>query len=270
MKKRVFGICIIVSGVFLFSALIYKSLYTRKPLELNFDAAYFWPQKAYQDQKWKYEELASGYKYFLYLPEKYKNDKDNEAAKLPLIVTFHGSGEKGSALTKMGRRFISDEFQSKIYKEGAAVLVLQSRIDYFTDTHSMSLLLQNILIKNKCIDKSKIVGYGFSQGAKYVVELACAEPSLFKGVISGSGFYQIKLRELIKVLPVSFYSAISENDKGIFEQGNKTGKLCAKFCKNSRYVQYKERYHFWVELTDKTGSGSETMEDWLIQVVNSN
>ena len=29
--------------------------------------------------------------------------------------------------------------------------------------------------------------------------------------------------------------------------------MCAKWCKNSRYVEYKERRHFFVELKDKQG-----------------
>ena len=41
---------------------------------------------------------------------------------------------------------------------------------------------------------------------------------------------------------------------------------------NSRYVQYKQRWHFWVELKDKTGKKNkagtdETFMDWLVGVV---
>ncbi len=275
MKRNWFSkhckLLFVVLAVLVFLGLCFfiaSNLYTRKDLPLVFDAAYFWVADSFQDAKWLYEELPTGHKYFLYLPEKFKNDKDNENAKIPLIVTFHGSCEKGTAVTKMGRRFIDPEFQKKIYPEGAAVLVLLSRIDYFTDPHSTSLLIQNVVLKNKCIDKTNIIGYGFSQGAKFVVELACVQPELFRAVISGSGFYQITFKELLSVLPVSFYFALSENDKGIFEQGVKTGRLCGKWCRNSRYVQYKERWHFWVELYDKTGNKDETMEDWLVSVVN--
>ena len=268
MRKNKLIIALPAFIIFIMAAVCILNLYTRKPLPLTFDAAYYWTVSSFDTGKWLYEELPTGHKYALFIPEKYKNDTDNESAKLPLIVTFHGSCEKASAVTKHGRTFITPEFQEKIHPGGCAVLTLMSRIDYFTDPHSMSLLIQNVLLKNKCIDSTNVIGYGFSQGAKYVVELACAEPRLFRGVISGSGFYQITPRELMSVLPVQFYSAISENDKGIFEQGNKTGKLCARFCRNSRYVQYPQRWHFWVELKDKTGRGDETMQDWLIGVVN--
>lgn len=248
------------------------SLYTRKPMDFTFDGAYYWPTNQYQDEKWLSETLPSGHSYYLYLPEKYKTDKDNENAKIPLIVCFHGSDEKGLSISKYGRPFIDNDFQEKIYPEGAAVLVLLSRINYFTDPHSTSLLIQNICLKNKCIDQTNIIGYGFSQGAKFVVELACTEPQLFRAVVSGSGFYQMNLKELLSVLPVQFYFATSENDKGIFEQGSPTGKKCGVLCKNSRYVQYKQRWHFWVELKDKTGKKNkdgtdETFLDWLVGVV---
>ena len=247
-----------------------RSLYARKPLSPSFDAAYCWADKSLSVGQWLYEELPTGHKYYLYLPEKYRDSADDESAKLPLFVTFHGSGEKYRAL-KYGKIFTDSSFQKKIAGgRGAAVLVPLSRIDYFTDAHSMSLLIQNVVLKNKCIDAQNIIGYGFSQGAAFVVELACRNPRLFKVVVSGSGFYRISARELLGVLGVSFYSAISEDDKGIFEQGHTTGKLLGFFCRNSRYVQYKSRRHFFLELKDESGkflpseNRNETLEDWLI------
>ncbi len=259
-------VCITLLAIMIAIAFFVVRLYKRKPLTLVPDAAYLWPVLSQAEGIWKYEKLATGHAYYLYLPETLRQDKDNEDAHIPLIVAFHGSYDTGSAVSKMGRRFTEPEFQKRIHPMGAAVLVPLGRIGYFSDPHSMNLLIQNIILKNKCIDKANIIGYGFSQGAKYVVELACYEPRLFKGVISGSGFYQITYRELLSVLPISFYSALSENDRGIFEQGVKTGRLCGTWCRNSRYVQYPSRYHFWVELYDKTGRGEETMEDWLISV----
>lgn len=270
-KKRKSIIIFYLFGILTFLTILTIKFYTRPKQNFTFDAAYYWTNNQYQDKLWLYEELPSGHKYHLYVPEKFKNNKNCEQAKLPLIVVFHGSDEKGKALSKYGRIFLDKKFQSKINPNGAAVLVILSRINYFTDPASTSLLIQNICLKNKCIDKSNIIGYGFSQGAKFVVELACHDPSLFRGVASGSGFYQIKLKELLKVLPIQFYSAISKNDKGIYEQGHKTGKLCSFFCKNSRYVEYENRWHFWIELNDKTGkknkNGSEeTFLDWIVKV----
>lgn len=249
-----------------------KNLYTRKPLELAFDAAYYFSEESSKSGAWAYEKSFSGHQYYLYLPPEYREDSDNPEAKLPLIVAFHGSDEKGQAF-KYGRIFTDQNFQEKIYPKGAAVLLIFSRINYFTDPHGTGLLIQNVCIKNKCIDKEKIVGYGFSQGAKFAAEMACAEPELFRAVVSGSGFYQMTPKEILRVLPIQFYWANSEDDKGIFEQGMPTGRRVARFCKNSRYVQYKTRHHFYVELKDKSGrknkdGSDETFMDWLCSVVN--
>ena len=80
-------------------------------------------------------------------------------------------------------------------------------------------------------------------------------------------------KEILRVLPIQFYWANSEDDKGIFEQGMPTGRRVARFCKNSRYVQYQTRHHFYVELKDKSGrknkdGSDETFMDWLCSVVN--
>lgn len=272
MKKRFVIIPVVLVALVAAFFFIRAFLYARKQLEFTFDAAYYWASDEKNSKgsidSWNYEKLPAGHSYYLYLPPEYREDKDNEDAKLPLIVVFHGSDEKGAALHKYGEPFVREDFQKKIYPKGAAVLVILSRVNYFTDPHSTSLLIQNIALRNKCIDQTNIIGWGFSQGAKFVVELACAEPRLFRAVISGSGFYHITLKELISVMPVCFYSAVSENDKGIFEQGCIVGRLCGKWCKNSRYVQYQNRGHFYVELKDKTGRGDETVMDWLVNIVN--
>ncbi len=240
--------------------------YRDQSIEPECDPAYYWSEKTVDIGNWIYEELPTGHKYFLYLPPDFRSASRLATEKIPLIVTFHGSCEKYSAL-KYAKPFTEKDFQNRVAPSGCAVLAVMARTDYFTDVHSMSLLIQNILIKYSCLDKSNIIGYGFSQGAEYVVRLACAEPKLFKGVMSGSGYYQISLRELLSVLHINFYSAISRNDKGIYEQGYKTGRLCGMFCKGSRYVEYDNRYHFWIELKDRTGKGEETACDWIINVI---
>lgn len=261
---------VVVAAAALFAAI--KSLYSRRPLDLAFDAAYYFSEESSASGVWKYEKSYSGHQYYLYLPPEYREASDDQSAKLPLIVVFHGSDEKGQAF-KYGRIFTGEDFQKKIHPKGAAVLLIFSRINYFTDPHGTALLIKNVCIKNKCLDPTNIVAYGFSQGAKFAAEMACAEPSLFRALVSGSGFYQMSAKEIFRVLPIQFYWANSEDDKGIFEQGMPTGRRVARFCKNSRYVQYQSRHHFYVELKDKTGrlnkdGSDETFMDWLCSVVN--
>ena len=261
---------VVVAAAALFAAI--KFLYSRRPLDLAFDAAYYFSEESSASGVWAYEKSYSGHQYYLYLPPEYREASDEQSAKLPLIVAFHGSDEKGQAF-KYGRIFTGEDFQKKIHPKGAAVLLIFSRINYFTDPHGTALLIKNVCIKNKCLDPTNIVGYGFSQGAKFAAEMACAEPSLFRALVSGSGFYQMSAKEIFRVLPIQFYWANSEDDKGIFEQGMPTGRRVARFCKNSRYVQYQSRHHFYVELKDKTGrlnkdGSDETFMDWLCSVVN--
>ncbi len=275
MKKKIPCAVIAVATIIVVAAALFaakKCLYSRRPLDLTFDAAYYFSEEASASGVWKYEKSFSGHQYYLYLPPEYRDDNDNPEAKLPLIVVFHGSDEKGQAF-KYGRIFTAEDFQKKIHPKGAAVLLIFSRINYFTDPRGTALLVKNVCIKNKCIDPTNIVGYGFSQGAKFVAEMACAEPELFRAVVSGSGFYQMTPKEILRVLPIQFYWANSEDDKGIFEQGMPTGRRVARFCKNSRYVQYQTRHHFYVELKDKSGrknkdGSDETFMDWLCSVVN--
>ena len=275
MKKKITGAVIAATVALVLAAALFaaiKSLYSRRPLDLTFDAAYYFSEDSSKSGIWAYEKSFSGHQYYLYLPPQYRTDNDDQSAKLPLIVVFHGSDEKGQAF-KYGRIFTGEDFQKKIHPKGAAVLLIFSRINYFTDPHGTALLIKNVCIKNKCLDPTNIVGYGFSQGAKFAAEMACAEPELFRAVVSGSGFYQMTPKEIFRVLPIQFYWANSEDDKGIFEQGMPTGRRVARFCKNSRYVQYKTRHHFYVELKDKTGrknkdGSDETFMDWLCSVVN--
>lgn len=255
---------LVLSVAFLF---LVKSLYTRDVFDdFEFEPDYYWADKKADTEKWDFRKTFAGYDYFLYIPPEYKNDRHNEKAKLPLYVLFHGSENKGISLGRYGRMFTDKKIQD--IRHGA-VLVLLSRGGYYSDCHDTSMLIQNVLLQNECIDKTNVIAFGHSQGAYYVLKLACYEPRLFRAVISGSGYYQITVPELLKVLPIQFYFGISKNDKGIYEQGWKTGKLLARYCRNSVYAEYESRGHFWVEPDDVApGSGIKFL-DWLDQVVNS-
>lgn len=265
IKKTV----IIVAGIFLLAmgicAFIAKAIYTRKTLgELTFEPDYYWAEEKADTDKWDFRKTYAGYDYFLYIPPEYKNDRHNESLKVPLFVLFHGSENKGISLGRYGRMFTDKKIQSI---RPCAVLVLLARCGYYSDCHDTSMLIQNVIIQNECIDKKNIVAFGHSQGAYYAVKLACYEPRLFKAVISGSGYYQITHRELLKVLPIQFWFGLSKNDKGIYEQGCTTGPLLEKFCKNSVYAEYEKRGHFWVELDDVAPGSGRVFLEWLDKVL---
>ena len=164
MKKKIPCAVIALASVVVAAAALFAAkncLYSRRPLDLTFDAAYYFSEESSASGVWAYEKSFSGHQYYLYLPQEYREASDEQSAKLPLIVAFHGSDEKGQAF-KYGRIFTGEDFQKKIYPKGAAVLLIFSRINYFTDPHGTALLIKNVCIKNKCLDPTNIVGYGFS------------------------------------------------------------------------------------------------------------
>ncbi len=236
----------------------------REDFALNFDADYYWTTKNFDDSVWFYEKVPAGFEYYLYIPKEFRNDRHNSAAKLPLIVAFHGSCAKYSSRGQFGRMLIDPKLQNV---KKSAVLVLLSRGDYYSTCHDVSLIIQNLLLKNECIDRKCIIGFGHSQGAEFVVKLACYEPGLFKAVISGSGYYQPSFFELLRILPIRFYWKISKYDKGIYEQGYKTGRLLKKFCKDSVNIELESREHCWVEIDDKIPDSGRTFLDWYKSVV---
>jgi predicted peptidase len=266
MTRKKTYIFITVTACIVLLITVWKLLHIRPRLIPEFDGSYYWTEKETYFAPWIYAKVPAGYEYFLYIPSEYTySDSD---AEIPLIVVFHGQSGKYSSVTQLGRQFLKQNFQQAMGRKGCAVLVVLSRIDYHTDPPGTARLIKNILLKYTCIDRTRIAGYGFSQGAAFVVQLAAYDPSLFKAVISGSGYYEPSVAELIRAMPVCFYTAVSENDMGIFEHGSRTGRRLACLCRNSRYVQYKSRYHFWLEMNDKSGRGNETVLSWLAFVMN--
>lgn len=238
---------------------------------LSFDPDYYWVDESSVMEPWMYERIFGGFEYFLYIPPEYRNDRQNEAAKLPLVVTFHGSSSKYISLGRYGRMFIDDRIQSIT---PCAVLVLYARYDYYATCQDVRLLIHNLLLKNACIDRTNVIAYGHSQGAWFATQMACYDPGLFRAVISGSGYYHMTLRELWRVRNVQFYWGNAQNDAGIYEQAWQTGQRVAKWCKNSIYAEYPKRGHFFVELTDvapaRNGQKETAFLDWFRSVVCEN
>lgn len=255
-------VAVLVAAAALF--LLDKRLH-RQSVALTFDADYYWTEETFDDSIWFYEKVPAGFEYFLYIPPEYRNDRHNQDAKLPLVITFHGSGAKHESRGQFGRMFISPTIQN-IKK--CAVLVILARGMYYSDCHDVDLLIQNLLLKNECLDQKNIIGFGHSQGAEFVVKLACFEPGLFKAVISGSGYYQPTFKELLNVMSVRFYWKISKYDKGIYEQGYKTGRILKRYCKDSVNIELESREHCWVELDDKIPDTGRTFLDWFKDAVN--
>ncbi len=237
----------------------------RPSLALKYDKA-FWPNKSLESGSWIWALTPAGINYNLFIPEGI--DRESSTKRIPLIIVFHGQGEKGIVKDRYGRLFTSAKSQQAFGERGAAVLAVQARVDYYSDPHAYSRLVQNLCIQYPCLDSKRIGGWGFSQGAAFVQELAMYDPRLFRAVASGSSYYAASPVELFRAARVRFYCATARNDAGIFEQGHRTGQILSLLCPDSRYVEYESRRHFYIEPDDKTGIGDERFIDWFAQALH--
>lgn len=254
-------ICILIALALALICLAFLSLRYRGQMNLTYDKAY-WPSTRLKSGPWYWTLTPSGINYNLYIPELV--NQENPEQKIPLIVVFHGNGEKARVKDKYGRLFITDEAQETLGGK-AAVLAVQSRVEYYSDPHAYERLIQNIAIEYPCIDSTRIAGWGFSQGAAFVQELAMYSPYLFKAVGSGSSYYSASPLELFKAARIRFWCATAKNDAGIYEQGSRTGKILSLICPESHYVEYEKRGHFYIELHDKPAKKSIRFIDWLAE-----
>lgn len=245
--------------------------FTKSPA-LHYDKAY-WPEETVADDHWIWAKTSAGITYSLYLPEHLRGDSvelEKNAMvpeSIPMIVCFHGSTGKHTAKDRFGRIFTTDTVQNRFGPQGVAVLVPQSRVEYFSDPHAYSRLIQNICIQHRVIDPARIAGYGFSQGAAFVHEMTGNEPFIFRTAMTGSSYYSSGIRELFNSARVRYYCALSRNDTGIYEQGVRTAKILNVLAPHSRYREYDKRGHFFVEMHDTTGRGDETALDWLVHTL---
>ncbi|MCQ2611495.1 MAG: hypothetical protein MJ169_07065 [Treponema sp.] len=236
-----------------------------KELDLTYDTDYYYTVDSKPFGQWKYEKLLAGYSYYLYLPPEARGNENDESLKIPLIVTFHGSCSKGSNYSRYGTMFINSKIQNIRH---CAVLVLNARGEYYYNLEDTALVIENLLMRNLCLDKTNVIGFGHSQGAYFVSRLSFYKPELFCAVISGSGYYQPTFLELLKCRHVNYWWGNSQNDLGIYEQGHPTGLKIRRWCKNSFYAEYESRGHFWVELNDVCPGTDVTFLDWFKSVVN--
>lgn len=252
------------SAVALFFAGLKASPLFPEGYESVCDLAY-WPSQSLVSGAWTQVMTPSGINYHLYIPP--KAGAEGESGGIPLIVVFHGSTGKGIAKERYGQLFSNDTSQAYFGDKGAAVLVVQSRLEYFTDTAAYARLIDNVLIGNPLISRSRTALWGFSQGAAFALELAMAEPGLFRAAAIGSSYYRASAVKLLRARKLKVWYATARNDKRIWEQGHRTGKLLAAICPDSKYVEYESRGHFFIEPSDE--SGGEAFIEWLARVLES-
>ncbi len=258
-------IAAIALPILAFLALAGLALRYRPAVSLEYDPAY-WAKEESRSGGWLQGVTPAGIAYFLYLPRSSDSptgDTPTGDRQVPLVAVFHGSNQKDVSRERFGSLFADPAAQAALGPAGAAVLVPLSRTDYFSDPASYARFIENIALRHPEIDPRRIAGYGFSQGAAFVMELAMARPALFRAAAAGSSYYEAGATELFAAARVRFYCALSRDDKGIFEQGAATARILSIICPDSRYVEYENRGHFPIGLRDAGPRGGETFINWL-------
>lgn len=123
-------------------------------------------------------EKSGSYKYLLYLPEKYKEDKDKQ---WPLIIYLHGKSACGNNLDKV-RRYGLPFYLDRDMKLDAVVAAPQCPLgkNWVTDNWFITFLDD---IKEKYnIDESRIYLTGMSLGGFGTFSLAIKYPEIFAAV----------------------------------------------------------------------------------------
>ena len=269
-KPEYFRAVLALGACVAFALSLYGALRFRPSRQVEYDAA-FWPAKKVESGSWTWCVTHAGIVYNLYIPEGL--DRDDATATIPLIVCFHGSTGKATSKDQLGRLFANERSQAALDPNGAAVLVPHSRIEYFSDPDGYARLIDNVILEHPCVDPDRVALYGFSQGAAFVHELAMRHPGLARAAATGSSYYSAGVFELFRGARVKFWSALSRNDAGIYEQGVRTARTLAFLCPDSRYVEYDRRGHFFIEPGDRSGSGAasehdgETFIEWLSEAL---
>lgn len=134
--------------------------------------------------------------YLLYLPEDY-DESDN---KYPLILFLHGSGERGSELSK-----VKTHGPPKLIDEGKEfqfiVLSPQCPEDMFWNTDLLSALL-NEIETNYRVDKNRIYITGLSMGGHGTWSLALSQPNRFAAIAPVCGWSNPTAACTIKHIPI--------------------------------------------------------------------
>ncbi|MDB4938475.1 MAG: LpqC [Labilithrix sp.] len=102
----------------------------------------------------------------------------------PIVVMFHGWYSKGRSLQKW--------FKMEEYVEGEAFTVYPdsktSTWDFAgaEDTDFTAELLDAVA-EEWCVDRARVLAFGFSYGARFVHHLGCKRPDLVRAIAAGGG-----------------------------------------------------------------------------------
>lgn len=194
----------------------------------------------------------SSYSYYLS-----KTTINNE--KKPLVLYLHGSGEKGTDISKV---FINSpiDFLEKNYPD-CYVLAPQCSSNAYWDAEILVKLIENI-VKDNPIDPKRIYLIGVSMGAWACWNLLALRPDLFAAAVAVSGFVDripmIEYRKFAKI-PIYMYHGDADDIVPFTYSENLFNKLKSVEAPVILHRAEGEKHSGWAQLFQK-----EELYSWLM------
>jgi predicted peptidase len=208
----------------------------------------------------EFKSSATGLKYYLSLPKGYNADA---AAKWPLTLFLHGSGDRGDNLELVKRSGITNIAEKDGLKFIAVYPQCPANSEWEEMTEAISGFLDE-LTGSLRVDESRVYITGFSMGGYGTWYMALEYPDRFAAIapVCGSIFKQDvnpENADRLKSIPIwAFHGGKDtivppEDEKNLIE-------LIQKAEGNVKYTSYDELGHeIWVQ------AYNEELYDWLLQ-----
>lgn len=149
-----------------------------------------------QEKKWG-EPSDSGYAYLLYLPK----DFGKTAAKFPLVVFLHGSGERGSDLKLLHKNNLPKRLDAMSDVPYVAVAPQCPANLRWNDVTRLNGFLDHLL-KTLPVDPDRVVLTGLSLGGMGTWEWGSANPDRFAALAPVCGLGNVKSVASLKGMPI--------------------------------------------------------------------
>jgi predicted peptidase len=199
-------------------------------------------------------QVSFAYKYLLYLPDGYENDKEME---YPFILFLHGGGEKGDDLNKVKRNGPPKVLDND--KDFPFIVVSpQCPGDERWTAYKLNALLEGLVEKYR-IDKDRIYLTGLSMGGYGTWDLASNYPHWFAAIVPICGGGDVRRVRALKDTPVWAFHGMRDNVIPI-ERSLELVRALEKIDGNVKFTVYPEANHnSW----SKTYANPELWE-WLL------
>ena len=188
------------------------------------------------------EEMFEGqvsfiYKYLLYVPDDYANDKEKE---YPFILFLHGGGEKGDDLSRVKLEGLPNIIENK--KDFPFIVASPQCPEGERWTPlKLNSLLEGIVEKYQ-VDKDRIYLTGLSMGGNGSWELAASYPHWFAAIAPICGGADVRRVRAIKDIPVWAFHGMRDNVVPI-ERTLELVRALEKVDGNIKFTVYPEAGH---------------------------